>query len=350
VRVHYYYDPPYQDGGHNKSISGSLTSSVSTVAVVFRGEMYDVRKGRKWAADAPVFGIPFGARHISVHVELPDAFPVRHEPYRRFVQLSAGDQRQVAVDDFAELVFRHRPEWLVEIINSLAPKASASADDLRKELQALLNELRVKAQSPRLARDGIESVNPGGARGATPQQLHGAGVGGGRAPINPTDLVFSPIGVKRATISKNMEQAPEIIPLRDKEEIADKEITGKAARYFRETNQLFLNMNYSAFLAAQEHLELRYATYEDVEMVRGLARRWAERLVMGRVGYAVVYAQAKQLIREWTPDDVKKALEPESLSLAADGWRDAASSAYHSISRRLGISMTRKEEVDEFPA
>jgi hypothetical protein len=27
---------------------------------------------------------------------------------------------------------------------------------------------------------------------------------------------------------------------------------------------------------------------------------------------------------------VKKALEPESLSLAADGWRDAVSSAYHS--------------------
>ena len=30
---------------------------------------------------------------------------------------------------------------------------------------------------------------------------------------------------------------------------------------------------------------------------------------------AVVYAEAKQLIREWTSDDAKKALEPESLSL-----------------------------------
>lgn len=59
---------------------------------------------------------------------------------------------------------------------------------------------------------------------------------------------------------------------------------------------------------------------------------------MGRVGYAVIYAQAKQLIREWTSDDVKKALEPESLSLAADGWRDAVSTAYRSISRRLGAA------------
>src|SRR5262245_33945315 len=71
VKVHYLYDPTYPDGSHNKSISGSLTSSVSTAAAVFQGEMYDVRKGRKWTADAPDFGIPFGARHISIHIELP---------------------------------------------------------------------------------------------------------------------------------------------------------------------------------------------------------------------------------------------------------------------------------------
>ncbi|WP_137390935.1 ATP-binding protein [Rhodoligotrophos defluvii] len=337
VKVHYYYDPPYQDGGHNKSISGSLTSSVSTAAVVFRGEMYDVRKGRKWAADAPAFGIPFGARHISIHVEIPDRFPVRHEPYRRFVQLAAGDQRQVMVDDFAEIVFRHRPEWLIEIINLLAPKASASTDDLRKELQELLNQLRVKVQSPRLTMDGIESVEEGGARGATIGHVNGSG-GGERGSVRPTDLIFNPSGAKRANISKNLEVAPEIIPLRDENEVADKGIAGKAARYVRETNQLFVNLTYSAVEAAQEHLELRYATYEDPEMVRELARQWSERLIMGRVGYAVIYAQAKQLIREWTPDDVKKALEPESLSLAADGWRDAVGNVYRSMSKRFGAA------------
>lgn len=347
VRLHYLYDPPYQDGGHNKSISGSLTSSVSTAAIVFRGEMYDVRKGRKWAADAPAFGIPFGARHISVHIELPNNFPVRHEPYRRFVQLVSGDQRQVMVEDFAELVFRNRPEWLIEIINSLAPKSSASTDDLRKELQDLLNELRVKTKSPREMEDGLLLVDEGGARGARPERKEGSAGDSSKTPISPTDLIFNPAGAKRANISKNLEQAPEIIPLRDEEEVAEKGITGKAARYVRETNQLFVNLTYSAVGAAQDHLGLRYATYEEPEIVRELARQWSERLVMGRVGYAVVYAQAKQLIREWTSDDVKKALEPESLSLAADGWRDAVSTAYRSISRRLGAAKTQDESNDE---
>jgi hypothetical protein len=346
VTIHYFYDPPYQDGGHNKSISGSLTSSLSTSAIVFKGEMYDVRKGRRWAADAPAYGIPFGARHISVHVELPDNFPVRHEPYRRFVQLATGDQRQLLVDDFAELVIRNRPAWLIEIINSLAPRSSASTDDLRKELQNLLNELRVKVQSPRLAPGGLELVEDGGARGASASSGNEGSGGGGDKAVSPTDLIFNPTGAKRANISKNLEQAPEIIPLRDEQEIADKNIAGKAARYVRETNQLFVNLTYSAVASAQEHLELRYAVYEDPEMVREQARQWAERLVMGRVGYAVIYAQAKQLIREWAPEDVKKALEPESLSLAADGWRDAVSNAYRVLSRKFG-SNRQAADVDE---
>ena len=244
MRIHYYYDPAYQDGGHNKSISGSLTSSVSTTAVVFRGEMYDLRKGRKWAADAPVFGIPFGARHISIHVDLPASFPVRHEPYRRFIQLASGDQRQVMVEDFAELVFRNRPQWLIEIINSLAPRASASTDDLRKELQELLNELRVKTKSPRETEEGLHPVEEGGARGARPEHKDGSGGDTNKSPVSPTDLIFNPAGAKRANISKNLEQAPEIIPLRDEEDAAEKGITGKAARYVRETNQLFVNLTY----------------------------------------------------------------------------------------------------------
>ena len=350
IKVHYLYDPAYQDGGHNKSISGSLTSSVSTAGIVFRGEMYDVRKGRKWAADAPAFGIPFGARHISVHVELPNNFPVRHEPYRRFVQLAGGDQRTLLTDDFSEIVFRNRPDWLIEIINSLAPKSSVSAEELRRELQDLLNELRVKTQSPRIAPAGILPVEEGGARGAMPTHSDGSARDSGRAPISPTDLVFNAAGAKRANISKNLEQAPEIIPLRDPDDVAEKELTSKAARYIRETNQLFVNLLYSAVANAQEHLELRYATYEDPELVREQARQWAERLVMGRVGYAVIYAQAKQLIREWTSDDVKKALEPESLSLAADGWRDAVSNVYRSMSRRFGTSPSTDGADEELVA
>jgi hypothetical protein len=348
IKIHYLYDPPYKETSHNQSISGSLTTSVSTCAIVFRGEMFDVRKSRKWAADAPAFGVPFGAKHISIHIELSDDYPVRHEAYRRFLQLTAGDQRQLYVEEFAELAFQNRPKWLTDIINALAPKASSSTDDLRRELQELLNELRVQATSPRVSSQGPVTADTGSGRGAEP----GGGVtsGDSKSPspsIRPTGLILNPLGGRRALISRNMEQAPHIFQLYDDEEIAEKELSGKAARYIRETNTLFINMKYSAVAAATDDLERRYATYDDPEMLRQLAKHWAERIVMGRVGYAVVYAQAKQLLREWTSDDVRKALEPESLSLAADGWRDAISSAYHSISRRLGTASSRGKQPAE---
>lgn len=348
IRIHYLYDPPYHDTSHNKSISGSITTALSTCAIVYRGEMYDVRKSRKWASDAPIFGIPFGAKHISIHVELPNDFAVRLEPYRRFLQLVHGDQRQVTVEDFSELAFANRPEWLIEIINALAPKAATSTNDLKKQLQELLNELRVRTPSPRAQRDGDIMVDLGGARGAVAGRTSSAGGGGPRPANKPSELLHNPTGAKRANIARNMEQAPEITLLYDDEHIAEKEIVGKAARYFREANHLFVNMKYSAIAAAEDHLLRRYAGHEDPELVRSECHRWAEQIMMGRVGFAVVYAQAKQLLREWTGDDVKKALEPESLSLAADGWRDAISSAYHSISRRLGTSQAKmKEERDE---
>jgi hypothetical protein len=85
IKIHYFYDPPYEKAtgsGHNRSISGAIASDVSTCAVIYKSEMYDVRKGRNWTFDAPIFGIPFGAKHISIHVELPATFPVVSDAYR----------------------------------------------------------------------------------------------------------------------------------------------------------------------------------------------------------------------------------------------------------------------------
>src|SRR5262249_37530155 len=76
IKIHYVYDAPLPGTGHNKSSSGAMMSDVSTGAIVCKDEMYDLRKSKKWQVDAPIFGIPFGSKHISVHVELPDDYQV----------------------------------------------------------------------------------------------------------------------------------------------------------------------------------------------------------------------------------------------------------------------------------
>jgi hypothetical protein len=63
--------------------------------------------------------------------------------YRQFLRHAHGEQQDISANDFADLVRENRPEWLVEIIRSLAPD-SATSDDIHNELQRLLNDLRVK--------------------------------------------------------------------------------------------------------------------------------------------------------------------------------------------------------------
>jgi hypothetical protein len=117
IKIHYLYDAPYEKSsgpGHNKSISGAVASAVSTCAVIYRDEMYDVKKSRNWTFGAPIFGITFGAKHISIHIELPSNYPVVPEAYRTSLQNASGDQSEVEATDFAELVRECRPAWLIE--------------------------------------------------------------------------------------------------------------------------------------------------------------------------------------------------------------------------------------------
>jgi hypothetical protein len=110
MKIHYLYDAQYNGTGHNKSISGAIASAVSTCAVVYKNELYDLSKGRQWTFEAPVFGVPFGAKHISIHIELPDNFPVVPEAYRQFLQYTGGEQLRLQAKDFEELVRERFPK------------------------------------------------------------------------------------------------------------------------------------------------------------------------------------------------------------------------------------------------
>jgi hypothetical protein len=342
IRIHYIYDGPYEKyPSQNKSHSGALQSSVSTCAVVYKNEMYDVRKGRGWTLDAPIYGISFGARHFSVHVELPDNYAVRPDGYRQFLRHTKGEQDHVYVADFAQLVAKYRPQWLIDLIRQFAPD-SPSQDDIRKELQKLLDELRVQRLSPRTIKNGVIAVEPheGPAISVTREGDNSAN--GAEAREAHVDLSVVPAGARRADIWKNRERAPLIIPLRTEEEIEEKQLRGRAARYY-DNGQLFVNMMYPSIQLMREQLEVEYLDVPDIDQLRDLAQQLAEQTVMLLVGRAVVYSLAKQIDKDWNSEAVKQALSPESLSLAADDFHDALQSAR----RKIGITFRTSGKLSE---
>jgi hypothetical protein len=46
VVVHYFYDAPLRDTSHNMSVSGAVATDLSICGIVYKDELYDVRKGR----------------------------------------------------------------------------------------------------------------------------------------------------------------------------------------------------------------------------------------------------------------------------------------------------------------
>ncbi|QIP03788.1 ATP-binding protein [Bradyrhizobium symbiodeficiens] len=347
VTVHYFYDPPLKSTSHNASVSGAITTDVSTCAIVHKNEMYDLKRGRQWTLDAPIFGIAFGAKHISVHIELPDDFAVRPEAYRQFLRYKEDDQRQVEAEDFANLVRENRPEWLLKIISSLSPADSESAGEIRNELQKLLNALRIRSESPRVTSQGeiLVDRNQGvGVRGN--QQGDGNGTSSGKSPRGiQDDVLAAPTGAKRATVSLNSERAPEIIPLHDEAALEEKGIKGKAAKFYRESGQLFVNMNYPSVNEMKSVLETEYAASPDPEIMRRMAHELAERTMTLKVGRAVVFALAKQLNREWSTEDMARAQSPESLSLAADDFYDALQNARRRMGQALRVGRQDLEDA-----
>jgi len=339
LKIHYLYDAPYDKAtgsGHNRSISGAVASAVSTCGIVFKDEIYDLRKGRAWTFDAPIFGIPFGAKHISIHIELPDGLQVLPEAYRQFLRYMAGEQPQVSANDFADVVRENRPGWLIELIRSFAPE-STSSDDIRNELQRLLNQLRVKRLSPKAGPQGSLNVSPGAGPASESGGRGGSGEGQSNGQI-PADLSIVPTGAKRAEIFKNLERAPQIFLLREDAEIEEKGIKGRAARYVMEAGELFVNMQYPAIEEMRAQLEAEYADTPDIETMRRLAQQHSETTMILRIGRTVVYSLAKQLNREWDQKALETASSPESLSMAADDFSDAMQNARRAIGRALRTS------------
>lgn len=347
VAIHYFFDPPLLNTSHNKSVSGAITSDVSVCAVVHKNELYEVKRSRQWTLDAPLYGVTFGAKHISIYIELPDDFPVRPEAYRQFLRYKEGDQRQVDARDFCDIARENRPGWLIDLIASFAPADSGSTDEIRDELQKLLNSLRVKAPSLRAEQNGAVEMDVGPGKGYRPDRQGGetTGAEGADKKLTLEDLLAIPSGSKRASISLNAERAPEIVLLRNDAQIEEKGLKGKAAKFYQDASQLFVNMRYAAIDAMKRQLELDYAASPDPEAMRHLALELSERTMVSRVGRAVIYALAKQLNREWTNDDMARAQSPESLSLAADDYLDALQNARRRMSQALRIGKQEAEIV-----
>jgi hypothetical protein len=308
VKIHYYYDPP--EGESTRSAKGAIAAGTARGAIVFRDELYDVRSGDVWLQDAPNYGVPFGAKYVSVFVELPQDYLVWPEAYRQFLRFRGNDQRQVHLSDFSALVRSYMPAWLAEIIRSFGPGQANYLDDISDELKALLASLGVQPTSQTPIPGAPEQPTSTTEAKPKPTALQADKPQTPPSPPKPKPPIF--------------ERPPEIIGLRTPEQIKERALEGRAAKFYPQSHQIFINLGYPAVQqmvsALLAEAEVPFGAHE--EEARRIATETAEWALTKRLSRAVVYSLSKKALG-WRPEEVSRSQSTESLSLVADDWAAA---------------------------
>ncbi len=299
--VHYLHDP--------QRIAGF------GCALAYRSEIYDARTPRDWVLVAPRYGVPFGAGQVSVLVELPESFAVRPDGYRQFLRYRDGGQHHVETGHFARMVADHRPDWLLSLIDSLAPDAR-HVRSVQGELATLLRSLGVRRTRPGPPR-------PAQAAGAPPADLV--------ARTTPDDAF-------------DAEPPPEIVPLRDPTDIAARGLTDRAAQYIADSHQMFVNLRHGSVDALTDALLAEHASQahvrspEDSERMHAVATSLAEEALVRRVGRALVHALAWRdggVFEHW---EIEQASGVPALSVAACDFAVSLGPARAELAQRLAVS------------
>ena len=218
-------------------------------------------------------------------------------------------------------------------------------DDLRKDLQKLLDEFRVPTIALRSSSPLDGDISDDNQAGVDTTDQTSIPFGGLEFDIDGDDADGereetsgqrarkkkarkAPEGAKATKSSKALERVPEIEILTDPDEINEKLLKGRAGRYYKEAQTLFVNGLYPVVdrLAQELERELSGAA-NDPGIVREAAIMATRRSIAFRVGKTACYAISKRLSEDWTEDDLELATSPESLSMAADDYKQSISDA-----------------------
>ena len=345
LTVHFLHDPAVSNkSGLRKSSSNALASSATTCALIYKDEMYSVMTGNEWSAAAPRFGIPFGSKELCVHIELDDT-EARPSQYReRLITPDTGQDMLPA--DFTFAVIQVMPDWVKEVIRNASPRRSENYNDISKELQDLLNKLKVKVQGRKIdlnagkpsAEDtgqnlgmGIETGGDGISGGG------GSGAGGSGQRNSRRRLHETPEGATATVLYEIYEKPPHIEMLETADEVLDKGLKGRAAEFIMETGVLFVNGLYEAVDRTVADVEPEFAGQTDQETVRRCVVNAARRALALRVGKAAVYALAKRANEDWSEAAMLAALSKESLSIAADNSDDSLSGVKRAVREAIKV-------------
>ncbi len=319
LKINYYFDGA-DTGGHSYSYRGNVASDIAFCGIVYKDEIYDHRGSNSWYVTSAKLGIPFGQRYISVTVELPDSTPVIPDGYRETIKWNDYAKQDVKIEEYASIVRDNIPEWLQKKIDEFSPKKSTS-EDIEEKLKELLKNLNVITKTLTSSQEGKGANNSGETK------VHHIREGAKRnreTNIKSPNRPLTEIQGTHNALRKQGVQIPQFISIYTEEQLkTHPDLAGRAAKYVRETNTIYLNMIYPQIEMMKILLKKEFVSQgsseEEVDDEISLAVEDNFKL---KLGSAVVFALSKKGNDDWSFEDQEDAWSEESLSIVADFWQD----------------------------
>jgi hypothetical protein len=264
------------------------------ICLVWRNECYEVKTG--WSRISGPFGVTYGSANVVIQILLPDHAPVRNNTYRDRL-LRRDDAHQVALEEFADLVFHSRPRWLIEYVEEQHSRNS-SGGDVMAQLQQYLRDIMVGG-------DTRSVVQPGGNDQG---ERRGGGSGGGGGGEQTETTNHTPARGRRTDQASS--GIPRVEFTRDPGHLAD--MCGRAAVYRRHENLVLLNPEHFRYL---QLLEAMYEVAGPDAERRQLAREIFDVQYQVQAGRFVIQAWIFRGRAEWDDTQFAEALSMGSLTV-----------------------------------
>jgi hypothetical protein len=272
------------------------------ICLVWKHECYDMHTS--WSRISGAFGVTFGRSNIAVQILLPDTAPVKNNTYRDLLIDREGDPQPVQVEDFAELVHQHPPQWLKDYVEQEARKNTNHANVMER-LKSFLETIKA-------APDRRAEVQPGGdEQGELPHRPHGTARGkgpSGQHLYDPTSRLHRPAQGRRLPSQRcgipsvSFANDPAIL-----EEMRD-----RAAMYRREENTVLLNPHHSKYV---EDLERIYSDAGADAERQALAKRFFDEEYCFTAGKVIIVAWLFKGKAGWDDRQWEESLSMGALTL-----------------------------------
>ncbi len=300
--------------------SGFIESS-GHMAALYQDELYELTTSRAGMSKLQQFGVTFGYRFVVIYIEPKGLGPDELTTNTARTALLIQNEPLSWADWAAE--FREKmPEEIVRLVEEKA--ASAAATDHQKSIRERLKDVMglFKISRYRPTPDGDVLIDPdrlvrGGQPFEQPRSTRIGGEGGRSGNPGGTSgnvyAVFEKVdGVPGKRTKPDPFPTVRWVSIKDRtREYGD--IEDRAAKYLVDQNLLLVNADFRVFDDMIKHFVTESPSVPGIaEIAQEAVRGWFEQALVETVMGVQGLANSK----EWTQNDIDKALSEESLTCA----------------------------------